>query len=195
MTEDERMRLIYLGALLLLIVAGMFVINRERTRQMLRHAAGWFFIFLCVTVGYGFWTDFAPRGMPRQTVMAEGDETWIEVRRSPDGHYRLMLDVNGAPIHFVVDTGATDLVLSQEDAQIAGLDPEGLRYVGRALTANGEVRTARVQLDEVTLGGIVDRRVPAVVNGGEMFQSLLGMAYLDQFGRIEIEDGVLRLRR
>ena len=52
-----------------------------------------------------------------------------------------------------------------------------------------------MQLDEVSFGGVVDTRVPAVVNAGEMTQSLLGMSYLGEFGRIEIENGVLRLIR
>ena len=195
MTEDQTMRLIYLGLFLLVIGGGLLIANRHRMRQVMQHAAGWFFIFLCVTVGYGFWNDFRPRDLPRQTVMTEGSDTQVEVPRSADGHYRVVLEVNGAPIPFVIDTGATDLVLTRADAERAGLDPDTLRYRGRALTANGEVETAYVQLDEVSFGGVVDTRVPAVVNAGEMTQSLLGMSYLGEFGRIEIENGVLRLIR
>jgi aspartyl protease family protein len=112
-----------------------------------------------------------------------------------DGHYYISAEVNGASIRFVVDTGATDLVLSQEDAVRAGLDLDALQYSGRANTANGVVRTAFVELDTVRLGTAQDRNVRAVVNEGEMDGSLLGMGYLQKWGRIEIADGELILTR
>ena len=115
--------------------------------------------------------------------------------RARDGHYYLTLQINGNPIRFVVDTGATEMVLTQADAARVGLDLDSLNYLGRANTANGEVRTAFVRLDQVALGGIVDQNVPAVVNEGEMEGSLLGMGYLQRWGRIEIAGGELVLTR
>ena len=76
-----------------------------------------------------------------------------------------------------------------------GIDIDRLIYSGRATTANGEVRTASVRLDEVALAGAVDRDLRAVVNGGEMRESLLGMSYLSRFERIEIAEGRLVLER
>ena len=102
----------------------------------------------------------------------------MEVPRAFDGHYYLTLDLNGVPVDFVVDTGATDMVLTRADAARIGLDPDALAYTGVAGTANGQVRTARVRLDEVSLGGILDRNLPASVNEGVMDTSLLGMSYL-----------------
>ena len=66
---------------------------------------------------------------------------------------------------------------------------------GRAQTANGEVRTASVRINEVILGNMLDRNVPALVNSGEMDTSLLGMSYLQKFSRIEIADNTLVLER
>ena len=96
---------------------------------------------------------------------------------------------------FIVDTGATQVVLSQRDAKRIGLDPDGLRYSGMARTANGTVRTAPVTLDRVGLEGMIDRNVSAVVNEGAMDGSLLGMSYLRRFGRIEIAGNQLVLER
>ncbi|MCE8471200.1 TIGR02281 family clan AA aspartic protease, partial [Rhodovulum sulfidophilum] len=112
-------------------------------------------------------------------------ERRIEVPRAPDGHYYMTVEVNGTPLHFVVDTGATDVVLTRKDAARVGLDPEDLQYFGEAHTANGTVRTAPVRLDTVAIGPIVDRNLRAFVNAGEMHDSLLGMAYLNRFERIE----------
>ena len=128
-----------------------------------------------------------------QAVFA--DQGRIEVPRSPDGHYHIQAVVNGTPMRFVLDTGATSLVLTQEDAQRAGLDLDNLAYTNRALTANGEVRTAPVELDSLALGPVTDQRVPAVVNQGDMSSSLMGMEYLQRWGRLEIENNTLTLTR
>ena len=98
-------------------------------------------------------------------------------------------------MRFVVDTGASDIVLSKADAGRIGIDPEELNYLGRAATANGETRTAFVKLDEIVVGNAVDHNVSAVVNEGAMSQSLLGMGYLQRWGRIEISGGEFRLSR
>lgn len=96
---------------------------------------------------------------------------------------------------FVIDTGATEMVLSLEDARRVGLDTAALAYVGQARTANGVVPIAQVVLDEVALGGISDTNVRASVNGGQMDGSLLGMGYLERFSKIEIEGDRLVLTR
>ena len=98
-------------------------------------------------------------------------------------------------VDFIVDTGATDIVLTRSDAAKAGLDPENLHFLGRASTANGEVRTATVRLDSVSIGPHTDTNVPAVVNDGALWQSLLGMGYLQTWGSIEISGGEMRLSR
>jgi len=72
------------------------------------------------------------------------------------------------PVRFVVDTGATQIVLTQNDAARIGLELDGLRYAGRAMTANGEVRTAFVRIDEITLGGVSDQNVSAVGAGSRL---------------------------
>ena len=98
-------------------------------------------------------------------------------------------------VNFVVDTGATDVVLSEVDARRVGLDPEGLIYSGRASTANGIVRTARVRLEDVSVGGFDEGSLRASVNEGALETSLLGMSYLQRFERIEIRGDRLILER
>ena len=139
------------------------------------------------------WDDIRATVAPRATVFADAGR--VVIPRSADGHYRLTIEVNGTPIEFVVDTGASNVVLSKEDAVRVGLDPDTLPFFGRALTANGEVRTAPVVLDELRLGALVDEGVAAQVNGGELNQSLLGMSYLDHWQEITIRGGELILQR
>jgi aspartyl protease family protein len=186
-------RLIYLIILGLMVAGWFFAQGRRSWNRTLQNAAVWGFIFLGVIAAYGLWGDIAQTVRPQQVVFAEEDR--IEVPRSPNGHYYIQATVNDAPVRFVLDTGATSIVLTQEDAIAAGLDPSALNYFARAMTANGEVRTAPVRLDRLTLGSVTDQNVRAVVNAGEMSESLMGMTYLQRWGRIEIAGNTLTLTR
>ena len=103
--------------------------------------------------------------------------------------------MNGAPIRFLVDTGATDIVLSREDARRVGIELEELAFLGRANTANGPVKTAQVRLESIEIGQFRDEALRASVNGGELGVSLLGQRYLNRFERIEITARQMRLSR
>ena len=172
------------------MVAGWFYMqNRQGLNKSLQQIAVWGMIFVGVAAGYGLWGDITRNsGVPRQSY--ETGTGAVTIPRSADGHYYLTALVNREAIRFVVDTGASDMVLTRQDAERAGLSPDTLNYLGRATTANGEVRTAYVRLSEVQLGEVRDFDVPAVVNDGEMPQSLLGMGYLQRWGRIEIANNL-----
>jgi aspartyl protease family protein len=185
--------LVYLVLLGTVIGGWFFVSQRGNLGKVVQYAAIWGFIFIGAIVAVGLWTDIRQTVTPRQSVMMDGAR--VEVPQATDGHFYLTLDVNGAPIRFVVDTGATDLVLTRADAARAGIDTDGLIFSGQAFTANGMVQTAPVLLDTVALEGTADARVRAVVNGGEMQESLLGMSYLQRFERLEISGGTLVLER
>jgi aspartyl protease family protein len=192
MEQLDTTRLVYLVILGAVIGLWFFVQSRESLGKLAQYAAIWGLIFLGAVAVVGLWGDIRQTVQPRQSVMAEGR---IELPRAPDGHYYLTAQVNGVPLRFVVDTGASQIVLSQQDARRAGIDTGSLVYTGRAFTANGEVRTAPVRLDRVEVGAIRDGDVRAVVNGGDMAGSLLGMEYLQRFSRVEITGGKLVLER
>lgn len=159
----------------------------------LRNATVWVLIFGGVMYGAGVWDDVSYRFGGQQASFLEGGR--IEVPRGRDGHYSLTLQINGVDVDFMIDTGASQMVLTQQDAARVGLDPAKLAFIGTAYTANGAVRTAPVRLDTVDLGGIRDTRVRASVNGGDMTGSLLGMSYLNRFQSIEIRGDRLILTR
>lgn len=191
MDSQDLPRLIYLVLLGAAIVGWFLAEHRGQMGKSLRMALVWGMIFLGSVAGYGLWQDVRGDVMPRQAVIENGSA--IEVPRGPDGHFHLTLQVNGAPIAFLVDTGASDMVLSLDDARRAGLNPDELAFLGTARTANGSVKTAFATLDEVSLGPVSFRNVQVAVNGGEMRGSLLGMTFLRRFDRLEISDGRLRL--
>jgi aspartyl protease family protein len=193
MSGDQIGSLAYLGLLGVVIAGWHLVANRRHLGKLAQQAAIWVFIFLGAIVAVGLWSDISDTVAPRQAVMQDGAQ--IVVPMQPDGHFYLTLEVNGTPVRFVVDTGATEIVLSAEDAARIGLKPEGLVFSGRAFTANGMVETAPVRLETVALGGVVDQGLRAVVNSGDLGESLLGMSYLRRFDRIEISGGQMVLER
>ena len=191
MEGDEFGRVAYL-ALLLVAVGGYLLVEfRGRMGQLARGLISWGLIIVGLMAGYGLWQDMGGQFMPRQSVAAGGEVT---LPRAADGHYYVTLTISGTAVEFMVDTGASTVVLSQDDARKLGIDPAGLVYLGSAQTANGRVRTARVMLDDVVLGGFEDPKLAASVNDGEMDGSLLGMNYLGRF-QIEIAGDKMVLRR
>ncbi len=192
MSEDQTADVIYLSLLGGALLLSYIIASRTNIGKMLQQAGIWILIFMGAIAVIGMWPEIQRTITPRQAVV---DDTTVVLPRNRDGHYYLTLEVNDVPIEFVVDTGASQVVLSQDDARLVGLDPSDLSYLGTANTANGTVRTAAVRLETVKLGPIVDTRVRAVVNDGQMFGSLLGMTYLNNFDSITIKDGELILSR
>jgi aspartyl protease family protein len=190
MTGDDFGRLIYLGLLLVAVAGWGLAEYRGRMGQGLRSFLAWGLIVVGLMAGYGLWQDIRHDVSPMQRATAES----VEIPRAPDGHYYLTLTIGGQPLEFMADTGASGVVLSRADASRLGIDLQGLVYAGQSQTANGIVRTARVRLEDVTLGPFHDPSLGAYVNEGDMDGSLLGMDYLGRF-RIEIAGDRMILRR
>ncbi len=192
MNADDTANLIYLGLLGGALSLSYIVASRTNLGKTLQQAGIWVLIFMGAVAVIGIWPEIKNTLTPQQSFV---NDTTIVLPKARDGHYYMTLQVNGKPIEFVIDTGASQVVLSREDAKTVGLDPASLAYLGTANTANGAVRTAPVRLDSVVLGEIRDEQVRAVVNDGEMFGSLLGMTYLGKFDSITIKDNELILTR
>jgi clan AA aspartic protease (TIGR02281 family) len=110
------------------------------------------------------------------------------------GHFLVEAVVNGAPVTFLVDTGASDVVLTMADAKRLGFRPENLRFTQRFASANGEVRGAPVVLREIRIGQFSVFDMPASVNEARLRISLLGMSFLKRLQGYGVEDGRLILR-
>ncbi|HEY6919679.1 MAG TPA: TIGR02281 family clan AA aspartic protease [Tabrizicola sp.] len=191
MDGETLARVGYLAIILVALGGWVMVEFRQRMGQALRMALAWGLIFVGVVAGYGLWSDIRRDVMPIQEVAASGA---VEVPRAADGHYYLTLLVNGSGVPFMVDTGASGMVLAARDAERLGIDLAGLEFRGQASTANGVVRTARVTLPVVELGPFRNENFGAFVTEGALEQSLLGMDYLGQF-RMEFDGGKLVLRQ
>jgi len=115
----------------------------------------------------------------------------FQIWRNNAGMYTTVGSVNGLPVSFLVDTGATNVTLNAGEARRLGID---FRVVGAPMTvgtASGLARGWEVTLDIVKVGSLVIRNVSAIVlEGGSPPVSLLGMSYL---GRLEITNDGRRM--
>jgi aspartyl protease family protein len=140
----------------------------------------------------------APPSVPQRSAalnMTGSEEQRIMV--SEDGHYYANAEINGLPInHMLIDTGATYVALSYEDAANLGIFPNSGDFKYESHTANGVGHVAMANLREVRLGDIVLENVSAVVSEpGAQDVSLLGMSFLSRLSRVEATGNTLALRR
>jgi aspartyl protease family protein len=139
----------------------------------------------------------ASGGSPRQWQLGRSPPSGrvVELRAGAFGHYRAQAEINGRPVEVMVDSGASVVVLSHDDAERAGLNIRAQDYTQRVSTANGATRVAPMLLDRVSIGNITVRNVEAAVSEpGKLGQSLLGMTFLGRLQRVDMRAGVLILQ-
>lgn len=122
-----------------------------------------------------------------------GIDDALEIDRSPDGHFYADVSINGTPIRILVDTGATGVALTREDARRVGLAFSARMdgVIGRG--PSGDVRGEFVQLDRIALGNTTAEGMQAVVlDTGH--QSLLGQSFLQEFDSVEMKGDKMLLR-
>ncbi len=115
------------------------------------------------------------------------------ISKGPDGHFWAEARVNESAVRFLVDTGATAVALSPEDARRLGFTPAGLSYDYKVTTANGPARAARINLASISIAGAEVDNVEAYVIENGLDASLLGMSYLGRLNRFEATQSSLIL--
>jgi len=114
-----------------------------------------------------------------------------EIERAADGHFYLDAQVNGAQIHFLIDTGASMVALTPEDAQRAGIALPNERATAQG--AGGAVEIIPVTIDRIAAGPLEARDVPGAV-ARELPVSLLGQSFLSRVGNVQISGDRMVLR-
>jgi aspartyl protease family protein len=114
--------------------------------------------------------------------------------KAADGHFWADADVNGHQVHFLVDTGATTVALTPDDALRLGFEPASLSYAYQVTTASGPARAARVHLDSISVAGAEVQNVDAMVIEKGLPTSLLGMTYLGRLSQFEATQSGMILR-
>lgn len=118
-----------------------------------------------------------------------------ELKAGQNGHFFVKAEINGNTVNVMVDTGASAVALSYEDASDIGLHPKNLDFNIPVSTANGIAKAASVTLDKVEIDSVKVSNVQGLVMPeGVMRGSLLGMSFLGKLQSFKVEDGVLYLK-
>jgi aspartyl protease family protein len=132
---------------------------------------------------------------PQPAPLPQPDVESVRFPADKDGHFRVDAMVNGFPVRFLVDTGASIVVLNPTDARHIGLDLDGLAYSASAETANGKVEAAPIVIQEILIGPIRLTDVAGAVDRQNTMTSLLGMSFLSRLQGYEVSSGELTLHR
>jgi aspartyl protease family protein len=184
-----------------LVLAAMLalLLFRQRFSHALESALIWLAIATLLALGYTYRFELRDVG---ERVLAEfvpgraaSRGRTVEIARGSGGSFSVTTQVNGARVAMVLDTGASAVVLTQEAAKAAGLPLEVLNYSVNVDTANGRTRAAPVTLDRVSIGGITERSVPALIaQPGQLRTNLLGMTFLNRLESWQVRGDKLVMR-
>jgi aspartyl protease family protein len=198
-SDYDQAQIVYAFALLALVSSSIVLSRRFSLGESLRNIAIWAGIAAVLVVGYlyrGAFSDIGTRlqaeFLPAEPVATGPHE--IALTESEGGSYAAVGAVNGVRVKFVIDTGASDIVLSPADAERAGIDMTALNYNGETETANGAGRGAATTVSSLAIGPLHFSNVDISVNQAPMGASLLGLAFLRRLKSFEFKDHRLYLR-
>lgn len=203
MDIEQFARLAYMLALLVLVTGFGYFFYHSRIGEMIRAVLFWAMIALLLALVYSYRFELETVSgrllsellVNRPATVSTGDGVTVQVARARGGDFSVQAQVNGAPVNMLVDTGASSVVLTQDAAKAANLPLDLLKYDVPIDTASGRTRAAAVVLDRIAVGGIVERRVPALISApGDLKTSLLGMTFLNRLQSFEVSGGRLMLR-
>jgi aspartyl protease family protein len=195
--NDNTYRLVYLLCWLALAGGGTLYWILHRPGRAIRDLLIWSGLFLTLIVGYSYrdvLEDVRRRvsGELMPSIGEANSDGSLTFTAASNGHFYIEAKVEGTPVLFMVDTGASLVVLSPADARRIGFDLDSLTFSTLTETANGLGRGAPVTLRNIEFQGFRLTDVPAAVNGADMSQSLLGMSVLSRIG-FDAHDGKLTL--
>lgn len=198
-SDFEVAHLVRLFAILALVSTGIAFSPRISIGETMRNLAVWVGITAVLVLGFSFqdelqfvWQRVRAELIPGYPMVTAENE--MVLGESAGGQYRIIGMVNGVEVNFMVDTGASDTVLSPSDAERLGYNLEGLNFSRAYQTANGIGYGAPINLGALSVGPLVFYDFPASVNQTDMGSSLLGMTFLRQLDSFEIRDRRLYLR-
>lgn len=195
--SNSRLNLVQGAAILALVLSGTAAAGS--LARGARHALAWAAFGAALVLVYGFredvahlWQRFRGELLPATPLVAADGS--VRVRANRGGQFVVTATVDQGEVRFLVDTGASDVVLTRRDARRIGLDPDRLAYSGRFRTAGGEVRAAPVQLGAIAIGPLRVSGIRAWVNDEDMPYSLLGTSFLGRLSGYAVSGDTLTLR-
>jgi aspartyl protease family protein len=199
LSVDDFGWLAYKLLILVFLSSAALTLFRERFSQALTGALLWVVVALILVIGYSYRYEINNVAYRVMAELVPGRAIthgrMVEVARTNSGDFDISAHINGVRVPMVLDTGASSVVLTQQDAKAAGLPLEVLDYAVSIDTANGRTRAAQVTLDRLAVGGLEERSVEAlIVQPGQLRTSLLGMSFLNRLQSWQVSGDRLILK-
>jgi aspartyl protease family protein len=198
-SDTDRISLVRLLGVLVLVSAGVVFFRRVSLGEVVRNLAIWAGIVAVLAIGFTYQDELRDVVLRVRSELVPGypvamGPNVMRLTEAAGGHFHVIGTVNGAPVRFLIDTGASDIVLSPADARRAGIDPRDLSFTRLYQTANGVGRGAPITLRTLAIGPIELANVSVSVNEADMGSSLLGMTFLRTLASVEFRGRELFLR-
>lgn len=196
--DMDKANALYLAIILIVVLIGSASLRNIGFRRGLGMAAAWVGIFAVIITIAAYREDAkaifgrAVGNVDPASGRVEGQEFLVKAR--DDGHFWVRATINGEGVLFLVDTGATDIVLTDEAAARVGIDVAKLTFDRVARTANGEVRGAGTRVATLEVGPIIRTDMPVSVTEGALDANLLGMSFLRTLSSWRVEGDTLIMR-
>jgi len=177
-------------SLILVAMLGALISRGANFPKILRHLAIWALILFVIVSLYAYrdkFSDFSNRlagemNPSSARITRDGD---LVINISQDGHYYIDTKINGTSIRFMIDTGATDVVISAATAKKIGININNLNFNKPYQTANGMIWGALTTVKKLEVGDIELENVAISVSKADLGTSLLGMSFLKRFKKYE----------
>ena len=188
MSNDDTGNLIYLAILCAILIFSFFS-WKNSLRKFIKFGLIWFIIFIFFIVVALVWENY--RSEKSSLNIFDKDLERLTLKTASDGHFYITLGINSTPINFLIDTGATAMILSKKDGEKLGFNVDKLNFSQLAQTANGEILISPVVFDKVSLGFKNFSNVKAFISQTDMEKSLLGMSFLSRLKKLELGRNIM----
>ncbi len=184
---------------LALASSGLLFVRQFNLKQTMRNVLIWVAAGGVLIIGFSFQNELRELGLRVRSNLIPGYpiETGyheLSIQESDGGHFLVYGVINGTRIPFMIDTGATDIVLDPSDARRLGIDMDSLKFDRPFGSANGIGYGAKTVVASLAVGPIQFSNVEVSINKAEMGASLLGMAFLKRLKSYSVSGGKLILR-
>ena len=198
-TSEDEPRLVYMIGWLALLSSGLVFSRQIKLGEAARNIAIWIAVAGVLAIGYSFQDELASIGTRLKSELLPGDavvsgDHVLTLTQEESGNFYVYGEANGTRIRFLVDTGASDIVLSPADAGRIGIDLATLHFMRGYETANGIGSGAPYTIDRLTVGPIQLADVSISINRTDMRTSLLGMSFLKRMRSFEFRGRTLIIR-
>jgi aspartyl protease family protein len=194
---DQAIHFIYL-LLCLVLVGSAFMVRRIPIAQGLKMFMGWVLIFGAAFIGFTLKDEFAALGRralleARGGVVQESVGGEIRIRQSPDGHFWADGELNGQPVRFLIDSGATTTSISKETADRVGIEARP-GFGAMVQTANGVVMVERGRAERLEIGPIARADLAVHISTSFGNTNVIGMNFLSTLTSWGVEGRTLVLK-